>query len=332
MSTQGKVARIAAWHAGQRPRDSAVAAAFEPAYLRLLRTGELHDRTRQAWARLADCDLCPRDCHVDRRLTTRGAVCRTGERAVLASFGPHFGEERPLVGTNGSGTVFFAWCNLRCQFCQNYEISQRGAGEAVGPGALAAVMLRLQTLGCHNINLVTPSHVVPQILAAVLAAAEQGLRLPLVYNTGGYDALVSLRLLDGVVDIYMPDMKYADEALARTYSKVRNYPAINRAAVREMHRQVGDLVVDEDGVARRGLLVRHLVLPAGIAGTAEIVRFLAEEISPHTYLNVMDQYRPCYTAQRLPPIDRPITRDEYVEAVRLARAAGLQRLDPGADR
>ncbi len=301
--------------------------AFEPAYLNLLRTGELKERVRQAWARLEDCDLCARECHVNRRESIKGAVCRTGERAVVSSAGPHFGEEAPLVGRGGSGTIFFSWCNLRCQFCQNYEISQLGHGGEVEPEDIAAMMLRLQAQGCHNINFVSPSHVVPQILVALLIAAQAGLRVPLVYNTGGYDSMTSLKLLDGVVDIYMPDMKYADAALARKYSRVRDYPAVNQAAVREMHRQVGDLVLDEDGIALRGLLVRHLVMPEGIAGTAEIVRFLAEDISTNTYLNIMDQYRPCYKAHEMQGIDRRLTREEYLQAVQLANEAGLHRLD-----
>ena len=300
---------------------------FEPAYLRLLESGELERRVEQAYRYLEDCVLCAHECHVNRRQTIRGAVCRTGERAVVASFHPHFGEEAPLVGTGGSGTIFFSWCNLRCQFCQNYEISQLGEGREVEPEELAAMMLHLQDQGCHNINFVSPSHVVPQILAGVLIAARAGLRLPLVYNTGGYDSLTALKLLDGVIDIYMPDMKYSDPVIARKYSKIRNYPEVNRAAVKEMHRQVGDLVMDERGIALRGLLVRHLVLPDGLAGTREIVRFLAEEISRDTYLNIMDQYRPCYKAHDLPPLDRPVTRTEYEEAVRMAQEAGLHRLD-----
>ncbi len=300
---------------------------FEPAYRALVRSGELRARVKVAYERLENCDLCARYCHVNRRQTIQGAVCRTGERAVVSSYGPHFGEEDPLRGWRGSGTIFFAWCNLRCQFCQNYEISQKGEGREVEPEEIAEMMLELQEAGCHNINFVSPSHVVAQILAAVLLATEAGLRLPLVWNTGGYDSPEALALLDGVVDIYMPDIKYADEATARTYSKVRNYPVVNQAALKEMHRQVGDLVLDERGVALRGLLVRHLVLPGGLAGTAEVVRFLAEEISPNTYLNVMAQYRPCYKASEYPALNRSITREEYREAVRLAHTAGLHRLD-----
>lgn len=299
---------------------------WEPAYLRLLHSGELERRVAEAYARLEACDLCARECGVNRRAGAEGAGCRTGERAVVSSYGPHFGEEEPLVGTGGSGTIFFSWCNLRCQYCQNYEISQMGIGREVEPEDLARMMLSLQHQGCHNINFVSPSHVVPQILAGLLIAAKAGLRLPLVYNTGGYDSLKTLALLDGVIDIYMPDMKYADAEVARRYSKISNYPAVNQAAVKEMHRQVGDLAMDERGVAYRGLLVRHLVLPEGLAGTAEIVRFLRDEVSPHTYLNVMDQYRPCYRAHELPPLNRRITPQEYAAAVRLALEAGL-RLD-----
>jgi putative pyruvate formate lyase activating enzyme len=304
--------------------------AFEPAYLSLLRSGELAARVAQAYERLSHCDLCAWECKVDRRAGVLG-VCRTGERARLSSYGPHLGEEDPLRGWRGSGTIFFARCNLRCQYCQNHDISQTDAGELVEPEDLAAVMLELQDLGCHNINFVSPTHVVAPILAAVLIAAKAGLRLPLVYNTGGYDSLSALRLLDGVIDIYMPDMKYASAQSARLYSKAPRYPQANQAAVKEMHRQVGDLVIDERGLAQRGLLVRHLVLPNGLAGTEEIVRFLAEEISPNTYLNLMDQYRPAYNVKRYPnqfaKLNRPIRPEEYAEAVRLARQAGLKRLD-----
>ena len=299
---------------------------FEPAYVTLLESGKLKRRVEAAYRRLKACNICPRECGVNR-LKGEVGVCRTGERAVVSSFNPHFGEEAPLVGQGGSGTIFFSWCNLKCQFCQNYEISQLGQGREVEPEDLAAMMLRLQDMGCHNVNFVSPTHVVPQILAGVLIAAQAGLRLPLVYNTGGYDSLSTLALLDGVFDIYMPDMKYADAEIALKYSKVEDYPAINQAAVKEMHRQVGDLIMDERGIALRGLLVRHLVLPEGLAGTAEIVRFLATEISTNTYLNIMDQYRPCYKAGELPPLNRRITLQEYEEAVHLAHEAGLHRLD-----
>jgi len=308
---------------------------FEPAYLQLLKTGELAERVRVAHQHLECCDLCAHHCGVNRRAPpqsprtqeVKGTVCRTGERAVVASYNPHFGEEAPLVGRGGSGTIFFAWCNLRCQYCQNYAISQLGEGIAAKSEELATMMLRLQAIGCHNINFVSPSHVVAPMLAATLIAAQAGLRVPIVYNTGGYDSLEALALLDGVVDIYMPDVKYADAAIARRYSKIRAYPAINRAAVKEMHRQVGDLVMDEHRIALRGLLVRHLVLPNDLAGTRETLRWLAEEISPNTYLNLMDQYRPCYKANEYPELNHRITREEYQRAVQWAEELGLTRLD-----
>jgi putative pyruvate formate lyase activating enzyme len=299
---------------------------FEPAYLRLLRSGELRERVPQAYEHLSICDVCARNCDVDRRAGQVG-VCRTGEQAKVSSYGPHLGEEDLLRGWRGSGTIFFTRCNLKCQFCQNHDISQTDAGYEVEPEQLASIMLELQAQGCHNINFVSPSHVVPQIMAAVLVAAEAGLRVPLVYNTGGYDSMATLKLLDGVVDIYMPDMKYADAEIARRYSKIPDYARVNQVAVREMHRQVGDLEVNKAGLALRGLLVRHLVLPDNLAGTDEIVRFLASEISSHTYLNLMDQYRPAYKAHHFSELNRRITRDEYQAAVKMARDAGLERLD-----
>jgi putative pyruvate formate lyase activating enzyme len=298
----------------------------EAAYVELLRSGELERRVAEALGRLERCDLCARACRVNRRLGELGA-CHTGMRVRVSSYGAHLGEENPLRGWAGSGTIFFTRCNLHCQYCQNYDISQTDAGEDVVPEALASMMVQLEAAGCHNINLVSPSHVVPQILTALLVAAHAGLRIPLVYNTGGYDSLSTLRLLEGVVDIYMPDMKYADASVAERYSRVKNYPEVNRAAVREMHRQVGDLQIGEDGVAIRGLLVRHLVLPGGLAGTAQIVRFLADEISGRTYLNIMDQYRPAYCASRYPELNRRVSREEYLSAIRMAREAGLSRLD-----
>lgn len=300
---------------------------FVPAYRALLETGELAERADQARRRLADCDLCARYCRVNRREGIRGAVCRTGDKACVSSFAPHFGEEDPLRGIHGSGTVFFAWCNLRCVYCQNWDISWKGEGREVSAGELAAMMLDLQKAGCHNINLISPSHVVAQILEALVIAAEAGLCLPLVYNTGGYDSMEALELLDGVIDIYMPDLKYNDAAIARRYSKVRGYPKFNRAAVREMHRQVGNLVLDENGVALRGLLVRHLVLPGGLAGTAEVLGFLAEEISKDTYLNLMAQYRPGYKACDYYGLDCRPSVAELREADEAARKLGLTRLD-----
>lgn len=296
-----------------------------PAYRALLANGELQRRVEQAYRMLETCHVCPRACGVNRLEDERGE-CRTGRRAVVSSCHLHFGEEPPLVGRGGSGTIFFTHCSMHCQYCQNAEISQLGEGAEVEVEELAEMMLRLQQVGAHNVNLVTPSHVVPQIVAAVAIAAQAGLGIPLVYNTGGYDALPTLRLLDGIVDIYMPDAKYADEATARKYSLVENYPQVNRLALQEMHRQVGDLEVDRRGVARRGLIVRHLVLPEGLAGTAEIMRFLAQELSPHTYVNVMAQYRPYFRARDFPPLRRPITQDEFAEAVGITRSSGLHRL------
>ncbi len=305
---------------------------FSPAYLALLRSGELAQRARRAEARLADCDLCARYCRVNRRTTVKGAVCRTGERAIVYSHGPHKGEEHCLRGRRGSGTIFFSWCNLRCAYCQNWDISWKGEGRAVSTDELARMMLDLQARGCHNINFVSPSHVVAQILAAVAVAAEKGLHLPLVYNSGGYDSPEALALLDGVIDIYMPDMKYGSSDQARRYSHVKDYARFNRAAVREMHRQVGELVLDEDGLARRGLLIRHLVLPQDISGSEAVFQFLAEEVSPDTFVNVMDQYRPCYRAGDYPGLDRPITSGEYGKARELARRCGLRRFDERARR
>jgi putative pyruvate formate lyase activating enzyme len=247
----------------------------------------------------------------------------------VASYGPHYGEESPLVGRYGSGTIFFAHCNMKCLFCQNYTISQIGEGRVVSSHELADMMLVLQERRCHNINLVSPTHVVPQILEALLLAVAEGFSLPLVYNSGGYDSVGTLKLLDGVIDIYMPDMKYSDPEVGLWLSQAKKYPVVNRAAVKEMHRQVGDLEMDRDGVAVRGLLVRHLVLPNGLAGTKEVVLFLAQEVSLSTYINVMDQYRPCYKASQIPQLSRLLIRQEFVQAVELARRAGLTRFDRG---
>ncbi len=299
---------------------------FIPAYLNILENGELTNRVSEAYEHLSICDVCAWECPVDRRAGKIG-VCRTGELARVSSYGSHMGEEDPLRGWRGSGTIFFTRCNLRCQYCQNHDISQTDSGDEVEPEKIARMMLELQSLGCHNINFVSPSHVVPQIMAAVSIAAQAGLRVPLVYNTGGYDSMAMLKLLDGVIDIYMPDMKYSDPNKARQYSKIRNYPRVNQSAVKEMHRQVGDLQVDEKGVAQRGLLVRHLVLPAGIAGTEEIVRFLSDKISPNTYLNLMNQYRPAYKSHLYPELHRRLTTQEYQSAVDAALSAGLHRLD-----
>jgi len=275
---------------------------------------------------LEECRLCPRRCGANR-LAGESGQCQVTTQAIVSSYGPHFGEEAPLVGRHGSGTIFFTYCNLHCAFCQNYTISQLGEGSPVEKETLAAMMLSLQERGCHNINLVSPTHVVPYILEALELAAAKGLNLPLVYNSGGYDAIETLELLDGVVDIYMPDMKYSDEKIAEELSGVKDYPGVNRAAVREMHRQVGDLTSDEQGIAKRGLLVRHLVLPEGLAGTEEVVSFLAKDVSADTYLNVMAQYHPCYKAFDIPRLARRLQGQEFSDAVDLAHRQGLHRLD-----
>ena len=275
---------------------------------------------------LRECRLCPRECRVDRLAGQKGK-CQVTREVIVSSYGPHFGEEAPLVGGHGSGTIFFAYCNLKCVFCQNYTISQLGEGTEVTSDELAGMMLSLQTQGCHNINLVSPTHVVPHILAALEIAVRKGLSVPLVYNTGGYDSLETLRLLDGIVDIYMPDMKYSDARIAEQLSGIKDYPRANQAADKEMHRQVGDLQMDERGVAQRGLLVRHLVLPNRLAGTEEVVRFLSQEVSRDTYLNIMAQYHPCHKAFDLPRLSRRITDKEFNEAIELAHRYGLNRLD-----
>ncbi len=300
---------------------------FEPAYLTLHRTGELRRRAEEAVASLSACRVCPRVCAVNRLEDERG-ICRTGRYARVSSYFPHHGEEDCLRGWNGSGTIFFSWCNLRCVFCQNSDLSHQGEGVEVSPERLAHMMLHLQSLGCHNINLVTPEHVVPQVLEALVLAVEGGLRLPIVYNTSAYDSMESLRLLDGIVDIYMPDFKIWDPEHAHRYLKARDYPEVARQVIREMHRQVGVLKFDEHGIAKRGVLVRHLVMPGEIAGTEQILRFLAEEVAPDTYVNVMAQYHPAglVSPERYPEICRRITRQEYWRAVRLAQELGL-RLD-----
>jgi len=301
---------------------------FEPAYLRLYRTGELEERTRQAIESLASCRVCPRDCRVDR-LGDKTGVCKTGRYARVSSYFPHYGEEDCLRGSRGSGTIFFSWCSLRCSFCQNYEISHAGQGEETRPERLAGMMLELQGAGCHNINLVTPEHVVPQILEALLFAVEGGLRVPIVYNTSSFDSMESLHQMDGVVDIYMPDFKIWDPRMALKYLLVKDYPTAARRAIKEMHRQVGGLKMDEHGLAKRGVLLRHLVLPGGIAGTREVMKFLAREISPDTYVNVMVQYRPAgkVSEEKFPELNRPITGEEYATAIGDAKWAGISRFD-----
>jgi putative pyruvate formate lyase activating enzyme len=307
---------------------------FEPAYLCLHRSGQLAERARIALEELRDCCACPRNCHVDR-LADEAKVCHTGRYARVASAFPHFGEEDCLRGWNGSGTIFFSLCNLRCVFCQNWDISQHPVGPEAGPEEIADLMLRLQAQGCHNINFVTPEHVVPQVIEAVAVAAARGLRLPIVYNTSAYDAVASLRLLEGIVDIYMPDFKFWDRESARRLVKAKDYPERAREAILEMHRQVGPLRFGPDGLARRGLLVRHLVMPGGTAETGAIARWLAEEVSPDTYVNLMGQYRPEFQVgaadrrdrRQYEDIDRRPAAAEMQAALACARAAGLRRFD-----
>ncbi|KPK43323.1 MAG: radical SAM protein [Nitrospira bacterium SM23_35] len=298
---------------------------FAPAYLQLP-PNVLSDKVREAGEILKECTLCPRQCRVDRTTDQRG-FCRTGDKPFISSFGPHFGEEKPLVGRFGSGTIFMGSCNLGCLFCQNYSISHLGEGTEISFEKLSEIMLSLQKQGCHNINFVTPTHQMPLILRSLLIASEKGLILPIVYNCGGYESLHAIKILDGVVDIYMPDFKYMDPAMALKYSEAEDYPESAQVALKEMHRQVGDLITDRRGIAMRGLLVRHLVLPEGIAGTAGVVKFLAEEISKNTYLNIMDQSHPFFQAFENPPLNRRIEQQEYADAVQMAIDAGLKRID-----
>ncbi len=297
-----------------------------PAYIDACRTGLLDERIEAARERLKCCTLCPRSCRIDRTAGETG-VCRTGAEAWVSSYGPHFGEEAPLTGTGGSGTIFFTHCNLLCLFCQNYDISHGGAGDPVSAGQLARMMLSLENSGCHNINFVTPSHVVPQILEALKPAVEGGLSVPLVYNTSAYDSVDTLKLLEGIVDIYMPDFKFWRPELAEKACGAKDYPDVARSAVREMHRQVGDLVIDAGGIARRGLLVRHLVLPKGLADTGKVMQFIAAQVSPHTYVNIMPQYRPCGRAAEIDGLEGYPSRSDFAAALKAARDAGITRLD-----
>ena len=299
---------------------------MEPAYNRAYEEDILQERIEKALSLLSCCTLCPRTCRVNRLAGELG-VCRTGRQAMISSYGPHFGEEDPLVGSGGSGTIFFTHCNLLCVFCQNYDISHRGEGYEILPEGLATIMIRLQEQGAHNINFVTPSHVIAQILEALPLAIKAGLHVPLVYNSSGYDSVEILELLDGIVDIYMPDLKFTDSEVARRYCDAPDYPEKAKAAIREMHRQVGDLVMNEQGIAERGVLVRHLVLPEEKAGTYELMKFLAEEVSQNTYVNIMNQYRPCGGAAQFLELNRGLTSSEYQQALNDAQTAGITRLD-----
>ena len=302
---------------------------FEPAYLRAERSGELARRSRELYSVFKSCRLCPRQCGVNRLAGEQG-VCRSTSRVKVFSMHPHFGEERPLVGRRGSGTLFFSNCNLLCVFCQNWEINHRGDGRYVSDERLGRMMVEMQEQGCHNINLVTPTHVVPNIVQALRTAIRLGLRVPLVYNCGGYEPVEIVRLLEGIVDIYLPDFKYTDGAMSAKYSSgAADYPERAQEAIAEMHRQTGELTVDEDGIALRGLIIRHLVLPHNLAGTDKFVRWVAQRLTPSTYVNVMAQYRPEHQAYKYPELSRRLTRDEFAQAVAWARQAGLTRLDNG---
>lgn len=284
---------------------------------------ELRRRGDELVSRLERCDLCPRRCGVNRLRNEVGG-CGVGRWALVSSYSPHFGEEPELVGKRGSGTIFFAGCNLHCLFCQNYDISQRLLGVPLHPEELAQKMLSIQAMGCHNLNLVSPTHLIAQIVEALWIAVKGGLNLPIVYNSGGYDDVSVLKLLEGIVDIYMPDAKYSDDAIAERLSSVPNYWTINQQALKEMHRQVGDLTIS-DGIARRGLIIRHLILPNGLAGSETILDFIRNQLSPHTYVNLMAQYYPTYRAYGYPEISRRITREEFEAVVNYARKIGLHR-------
>ena len=295
-----------------------------PLYLEKLTLPELHQRAEALHQLMVECRICPNECLAKR---TRGETgdCHSTDEVIISSVGPHFGEEPPLVGTNGSGTIFFTNCNLSCEFCQNYDISHLGRGEKVSITELANAMLQLQQRGCHNINLVTPTHFTPQIVDALTLAIEKGLELPIVYNCGGYESFETLKLLEDIIDIYMPDIKYSIDENALKYSGVQNYWETVKAAVREMHRQVGDLKISKRGIAMRGLLVRHLVLPNDLAGSKTVIDFIADEISTDTYLNIMNQYRPTYHAYKHSKLDRQITVSEYIVVVDYVHTKRLKR-------
>lgn len=297
-----------------------------PAYLKTHRAGLLEDKIAKAQRLLESCSVCPRDCKVNRKKGETG-FCRAGFLPKVSSSSPHFGEEQPLVGIHGSGTIFLTHCNLGCLFCQNYSISHLNEGEEISIEQLSRMMVTMQSLSCHNINFVSPTHYVPQILAALPYAIALGLSVPLVYNTGGYDSVETLELLDGIFDIYMPDFKYSSEEVAEEYSQARDYPRVAKQAIKEMFRQVGDLVLDDRGIALRGLLIRHLVLPSGLAGTQNVMRFLSQDISKNTYVNIMAQYYPCGDIPLGSPLSRRISKLEYLQAVEIAKKEGITRLD-----
>ena len=290
----------------------------------MLSSSDLHERIEAAYKLLESCIICPHQCGVNRLKNEKLGFCRSGLNPVVSSASAHHGEEPPLSGTRGSGTIFFSNCNLRCVYCQNYPISQMGNGMERTPGELACQMLWLQDQGCHNLNLVTPTHFMPQILKALQIARERGFVLPIVYNTSGYESLEALRLLDGIVDIYLTDIRYADDRIAMRYSVAHHYWVVNQAAVREMFRQVDNLILDKKGIAKRGLLVRHLILPAGLSGTQAVMKFLAEEISKDVYISLMSQYFPAYKAHDIKELSRKVTAEEYDDAYQVMQAYGLE--------
>lgn len=296
---------------------------FEPAYLRLMESGELEKRAEELNRKLEHCDICPRDCGVNRTEGETG-YCKAGSQLVVSSVHPHFWEEAPLVGMGGSGTVFLSHCNLRCVYCQNYDISHRGRGSSMTEDQLAESMLWLQKIGCHNINLVTPTHYTPQLVRSISIAARKGLHLPIVYNSSGYEKEQTISMLDGIIDIYMPDIKYGKPESAQMYSDAPDYFEVCKKAVLEMHRQVGDLVMERE-IALRGLLIRHLLLPNDAAGSLNVLRFIASEISKDSYVNIMLQYRPVYHAEDFKEINRPVFVEEYYNILDMARGLGLSR-------
>lgn len=298
-----------------------------PVYIETYKNGTLGQRIKTANKILSSCSLCPRNCKVERTKDQTG-ICKTGKKAIVASYQSHFGEEKPLVGINGSGTIFFSYCNLLCNFCQNYDISHTGYGYETTPVQLANIMLHLQNMGCHNINFVSPTHIVPQILSALEVAIENGLNIPLVYNSSAYDTIETIKLLDGVIDIYMPDFKFWNSYSAKITCQAPDYPQKAKIAIKEMYRQAGDLKLDQDSIAVKGLLVRHLLMPDSLDETKNILRFIRNEISPDTYTNIMPQYHPSGKAQYTDKFNRTITRYEYLEALQVAKEIGLRRLDP----
>ena len=298
--------------------------AFVPSYIGLYEKGELNQRIQLLKGFLKECRLCPRDCRVNR-LNGEIGYCGAPSDLMVSSAFPHFGEEPPLVGYHGSGTIFLTHCNLRCVFCQNHDISHLGRGERITPSEMAQAILKLQRMGCHNINFVTPTHYAPQIVASLPEAIEMGLSVPIVYNCSGYESIEVIQLLDGVVDIYMPDAKYMDEKFSKQFSNAPDYPEVLKKVLKEMYRQVGDLKTHSKGIAERGLLIRHLVMPGGVASSEAVLKFIAEEISYHSYVNIMDQYRPEYQAYEYSEINRRITHKEYLEAIQMAKRFHLYR-------